>query len=318
VVDSAPPLRHLAVPDLYVTVPHRLTSHQLHVLRHIHGVRALAVLDVGVVRLRGRPLPAVGVDPATVRGLTPRFTAVSDGLWLSVVRGEMTLSYATAGAFGHALGATLPATPAPASHAAAVALRVGAFASLGLGHAQLLVNRTVAKRLRLRPARAVVLTAPTRSTDGLRAAVRSVLGASARITVLRPPTVSAYARALIPPGYLALYQRAATTCRGLPWTVLAAIGTVESRNGADTRTSSKGARGPMQFLPSTWAVYGVDADGDGRAEITDPVDAVFGAARYLCSWGAGLGGQSLADAVWAYNHADWYVRQVLALAVALS
>ncbi len=70
----------------------------------------------------------------------------------------------------------------------------------------------------------------------------------------------------------------------------------------------------MQFLPSTWAVWGYDADGDGKADIHDPVDAVFSAARYLCAAGAGRGGQSLDDAIFAYNHAWWYVREVVLIA----
>jgi membrane-bound lytic murein transglycosylase B len=96
--------------------------------------------------------------------------------------------------------------------------------------------------------------------------------------------------------------------------VLAAIGTIESGNGRDPSTSSAGAMGPMQFLPSTWAAYGLDADGDGRAEIMDPVDAVHAAARYLCDNGGGRPGAALAGAVYAYNHAEWYVRDVLSLA----
>ena len=70
----------------------------------------------------------------------------------------------------------------------------------------------------------------------------------------------------------------------------------------------------MQFLPSTWAYAGVDGDGDGKADIMDPYDAVPAAALYLCRDGAGRGGSALYGAIYAYNHADWYVREVLALA----
>ena len=71
--------------------------------------------------------------------------------------------------------------------------------------------------------------------------------------------------------------------------------------------------GPMQFLAGTWAGYAVDGDGDSVRNVYDPDDAVFGAARYLCANG---GGQvtSLRNALWHYNHADWYVEMVLALA----
>jgi membrane-bound lytic murein transglycosylase B len=121
---------------------------------------------------------------------------------------------------------------------------------------------------------------------------------------------------VLPPSavYLSLYKRAAATCAGLSWTVLAAIGQVESGHGRNPSTSSAGAMGPMQFLPSTFAHYAVDGDGDGLADLMNPYDAIFTAASYLCANGAGRGGDALYSAIWHYNHADWYVQMVLALA----
>ena len=77
--------------------------------------------------------------------------------------------------------------------------------------------------------------------------------------------------------------------------------------------SSAGALGPMQFMPATFVRYAVDGDHDGLADIMDPADSIFTAAHYLCSNGAGNGGQNLYTAIWNYNHADWYVQLVLAL-----
>lgn len=131
---------------------------------------------------------------------------------------------------------------------------------------------------------------------------------------------SGLARADIPPDYLVLYQRAAATCRGLSWTILAAIGSIESSHGRSTLPGVRsganyaGAMGPMQFLASSWAYYGVDADANGVADVYNPTDAVFGAARYLCNNGA-TDPASLRTAVWSYNHADWYVNRVLDLAI---
>jgi membrane-bound lytic murein transglycosylase B len=121
------------------------------------------------------------------------------------------------------------------------------------------------------------------------------------------------ARSNAPTDLRSLYQQAATTCPGLPWGVLAGIGQVETNHGQNTAVSSAGAMGPMQFIPSTWAIYGVDGDGDGKANILDQVDAVYSAARYLCASGGG-NPDTLYEAIFSYNHADWYVRQVLALA----
>jgi membrane-bound lytic murein transglycosylase B len=70
----------------------------------------------------------------------------------------------------------------------------------------------------------------------------------------------------------------------------------------------------MQFLPSTWEAYGIDGDGDGRADIMSPYDAVPSSAGYLCRFGANRGPEGLYDAIFAYNHADWYVKKVLAVA----
>jgi murein DD-endopeptidase MepM/ murein hydrolase activator NlpD len=112
------------------------------------------------------------------------------------------------------------------------------------------------------------------------------------------------------PELLALWQRAGASY-GIPWQVLAAINKVESNWGRNMGPSSAGAIGWMQFMPSTWLRWGVDANGDGVADPWNPTDAVFSAARYLAAAG---GTTDLYRGVFAYNHADWYVKQVLALA----
>ena len=121
-----------------------------------------------------------------------------------------------------------------------------------------------------------------------------------------------------PSNYLELFQQSAKLyCPGLSWTVLAAIGQIESADGQNTGPSSAGALGPMQFLPSTWARWGITATAFGQTgppDINNPYDAVPSAARYLCSYGAAQGGAALSRAVYGYNHAAWYVAEVLALA----
>jgi hypothetical protein len=111
----------------------------------------------------------------------------------------------------------------------------------------------------------------------------------------------------IPPFLLPIYQ-AAGTAYGIPWQVLAAINEVETDYGRDLSVSSAGAEGWMQFLPSTWAQYGVDANGDGFKDPYNPADAIFAAARYLRAAG---GDKNVRAAVYSYNHSQAYVDSVL-------
>jgi membrane-bound lytic murein transglycosylase B len=115
----------------------------------------------------------------------------------------------------------------------------------------------------------------------------------------------------VPPAYLALYQQAAGRCPGMRWSLLAAVGQVESRHGQVNGPSSAGAIGPMQFMPRTFAAYGVDGNGDGRADPWDPADAIHSAAVYLCTNGGGGGDAQVQRALLRYNNAQWYVDLVL-------
>lgn len=127
-----------------------------------------------------------------------------------------------------------------------------------------------------------------------------------------PPSATV---AEIPSGYLALY-RAAGLRYGIDWAVLAGIGKVECDHGRDADPSctregavnAAGAGGPMQFLAETWARYGVDGDGDGRRDRWDAADAIFAAANYLRASGAP---SDYRRAIYSYNHAWWYVADVL-------
>jgi cell wall-associated NlpC family hydrolase len=129
---------------------------------------------------------------------------------------------------------------------------------------------------------------------------------------------SALARNDIPPQYLAWYMAAAQTCPGLPWEVLAGIGEIESDHGRSTApgvhdgANFAGAEGPMQFEPSTFAAYAVNADPTTPLSPYDPQDAIFTAARMLCANGAQGGSPAgIRQALYAYNHATWYVNEVL-------
>ncbi len=111
----------------------------------------------------------------------------------------------------------------------------------------------------------------------------------------------------VPPFLMPVFQ-AAGTAYGIPWQVLAAINEVETDYGRDLSVSSAGAEGWMQFLPSSWAQYGVDANGDGYRDPYNPADAIFSAARYLRAAG---GEKSIRAAIFSYNHSQAYVQSVM-------
>jgi hypothetical protein len=189
-------------------------------------------------------------------------------------------------------------------------------ATLGLGDVEAryaalqAVLDEATSRLNALSAKAKTLAAAERAAADLaRARATAEAAANARAAAARA--------APVPSDMFSLYRAAAPTCPGLPWPVLAAIGQVETGHGRNTNVSSKGATGPMQFLPSTFAAYAVDGDRDGALDIRSPADAVFTAARYLCRNGGGSP-STLRGAIWNYNHADWYVAMVLRIAAQLA
>lgn len=114
--------------------------------------------------------------------------------------------------------------------------------------------------------------------------------------------------------YVQLYKKSAKQYGfAEDWHILAAVGKVESNHGENMGPSTAGAMGPMQFLPSTWETSGVDGNGDGEANVMDPEDAIPAAAKYLETGGAP---NDWYAALYSYNHADWYVKKVLAVAEA--
>ncbi|MGV9725671.1 C40 family peptidase [Nocardia beijingensis] len=129
---------------------------------------------------------------------------------------------------------------------------------------------------------------------------------------------SAEAQQDIPAEVLVLYQAAAGDCPGLDWSVLAAIGKIETDHGRSTLPgvsegeNASGAGGPMQFLAPTFdsvvVRHPLPAGGASPSSRYNASDAIHAAAFYLCDSGAP---GDLRAAIWAYNHADWYVDQVL-------
>jgi hypothetical protein len=107
-----------------------------------------------------------------------------------------------------------------------------------------------------------------------------------------------------------LYRAAADRYQ-IPWTLLAGIGMEETGHGRNNWTSTAGAQGLMQFMPATFAAMGVDGDRDGHTDIHNDADSVYSAANYLTESGVKAGAAGVRRAIFAYNHTDWYVNDVL-------
>jgi Transglycosylase SLT domain len=290
---SAPdsPPRQLIVPDLVAVVPAGITAAQVSAIGGLAGVRAVLAVAGGRVVIDGRTVSVLGVPPQAFRSWTPPATAADAAMWARLSGGELVASGDAAGGFG------IPGVDA-------------------------IVDGDVAGQLGLTAGVAVLINAPGADLAALMSGVRAVTGPGGTVRNLVPAVavtslpVEDDVPAGRPASWLDLYREsAARYCPGLSWTVLAAIGEIESGDGASNGPSSAGALGPMQFLPSTWRIWGTDGFGRaGPPDIMNPLDAVPSAARMLCAGGAASGGAALSAAIFGYNHATWYVSDVLALA----
>jgi hypothetical protein len=297
-------------------------------LGELASVRKATVVDAGAVKVSGTTINLLAVDPADFRSWTPQPVADQPAVWQALARGELVADAAAMRKFGMILGAMYQVDGGPR-------LRVAASAPLGLHGVDGLVSADLGRTLGFAQGVAVLL----HGKEGRirESGVRRLLGkgaqivmldASARVPKQRQPSQDQPSQDQPqqdqpqqvtvgrPGSYLELYKASATRCPGLSWTVLAAIGQVESSHGRNNGPSSAGALGPMQFMPATWKHYGVDGDGDGKKDIWSPYDAVPGAANYLCANKAGQGGERLRKAIWFYNHSWDYVNKVMGIAEA--
>jgi peptidoglycan hydrolase CwlO-like protein len=179
----------------------------------------------------------------------------------------------------------------------------GAIARLSTNNA-----RTESRLQRLKAAERARIKKSAAATGG------GGVGSEHELEVAREDIVATSVEPASEDAYMELYETAAVTYGfGPDWYILAAVGKVESDHGRAMGPSSAGAMGPMQFMPTTWETSGVDGNGDGVANVMDPEDAIPAAASYLQDGGAP---QDWYRALYSYNHADWYVKKVLAVAEA--
>jgi hypothetical protein len=306
--------RKIISPDLLVIEPSGLSARQLAKLAAAAGVRQVVSADGAALKLSGHKVNVLGVNPEQFRSWTPLATATDQRLWTALGQGRFVTSPTLAGQ-----RKLHPGTAYRITGARQEKLTFGGSATLGISGIDALVSTKASAQLGLVPGVLALISAPGTGMARLTKAVRRITGQSATLISLRP------AQQMLPvdhtPGsgrpstYLQLFQAsAARYCPGLSWTVLAAIGQIESGDGSNMGPSSAGALGPMQFLPSTWQEWGITGFGEtGSPNIMDPFDAVPAAARLLCAAGAGSA-SGLRGAIFAYNHATWYVNEVLALA----
>jgi Transglycosylase SLT domain len=309
-------IRQIILPDLLIVAPGGLADGQIAQLRALTGVRNMITFDGAQLTAGGRQVSVIGVNPATFRSWVPLQTAADQPFWTDLAQGKFVAQDTSADSLGLIPGGSYQLTGASAQ-----VIKFGTSAPLGMTGVDLLVNQALSQKLGLVRQVAGLISAPGVSIATLQARVGQILGKSGQMEVLRAtpapaPSPSAAPAGTRPTSYLELFKEsAAQYCPGLSWTVLAAIGQIESGDGRNMGPSSAGALGPMQFLPSTWQAWGIDAFGQtGSPDIMNPFDAVPSAARMLCADGAARGGTALYNAIFDYNHADWYVNEVLALA----
>ena len=311
-------LHKAVLPDALVIVPRGVTAGQLTRLGKLRHVRGVIAVDGGQVRVDGQLVKMIGADPAQFRSWTPPQTASLKTTWSALAHGGFVTTPATASKLRLHTGKSYRISAASQSKAS-----FGGQADLGLPEVQAVVGPQLSRELGLAHRIGVLINAPGVSTAKLKAMVRGVLGSQATLVSLTE-TQALQRQKLVgndqvtpgqPDNYLTLFQASAKTyCPGMSWTVLAAIGQIESGDGQNNGPSSAGALGPMQFMPGTWRIWGMDAFGrSGPPNIMDPFDAVPSAAAYLCAAGAG-NTSTLPRAIYAYNHARWYVEEVLSLA----
>jgi hypothetical protein len=310
---AATSFRQIILPDLLIVSPAGLTSQQIARLSKISGVRNMITFDGAEIKAGGRPASVIGVNPAQFRSWVPLQTASDQPFWTALASGDFVAAKTARASLGLRTGASYLLTGATSR-----AVRFGAAASLGIEGVDLLVDTRLSAELGLVHRVAALISAPGASLTRLTAEVKTVLGPSGKIVSLRQQQlpVTKVSSSQFPTTYLQLFQdSAARYCPGLSWTVLAAIGQIESADGTNDGPSPAGALGPMQFEPATWAVWGIDGFGQtGAPNIMNPYDAVPSAARMLCADGAAHAGASLSAAIFDYNHANWYVSEVLSLA----
>ena len=262
------------MPDVIAAAPGGLTAAEIASIGKLGQVRAVLPIDGARIAVNGQPVNVLAAAATALRPWMPPATAAGSAVWTDFARGDLITTTAVAGGLGLRAGQSYQVTAATQAQ-----LTFGTDALLGVPGVDAIVNVDQVARLGLVKNIAVLINAPAAQMDALVTQVRAIVGSGGQVIRLAPQEVVTQlpVDTQVPTGrpanYLTLYQEsAAQYCPGLSWTVLAAIGEIESDDGQNMGPSSAGALGPMQFLPSTWATWGTDGFGDtGSPDIWNPL-----------------------------------------------
>ena len=233
----------LVVPDVIASVPGGVTPADLKRLRKLHGVRAVLAIDGAKISVNGAQLTVLAADASALRPWLPPTTASNARVWSGFAAGDLITSVAACRTAGLVSGGRYPVTAASSTR-----LTVGAQAVLGIAGVDGIIDTRRGRQLGLVRNIAVLVNAPATSPITLVSQVSGALGGKATVIRLVPAEVStslpvdARPSAGRPNSYIQLFKdSAARYCPGLSWTVLAAIGQIESADGLNMGPSTAGA-----------------------------------------------------------------------------
>ncbi|MFC4587311.1 C40 family peptidase [Sphaerisporangium corydalis] len=175
---EAAPLSVLRKPHLFVVAAHPLSRAAVRRVGAGRGVKTVEVVNAAEVVMDGKRVQTMGVNPSTFRSYTPRSTARSDALWNSVAGGDIAVSFTLGSDGGVALGSTVSA--------GAQKLRVGAYATTGMGMINAVVSEKVAASLGIPARNALVVSAPGVDATRLRLRLLKVLPKGTQIALINP------------------------------------------------------------------------------------------------------------------------------------
>ena len=252
------PPRQLIVPDVIAAVPGGIDAAQIAAITHLSQVRAVLPIDGARIAVNGKPVNVLAASAAQLRPWTPPATAASTAIWADFARGDLITTAAVASGLALRSGGSYPVVAVTQVH-----LTFGGQALLGVPGVDGIVNQSDARELGLVKNVAVLINAPAAQMESLVGQVRAIVGSGGQVVRLVPEQVTTRLPVVThvptgrPANYMTLYQEsAAQYCPGLSWTVLAAIGEIESNNGQNMGPSSAGR-------PRPHAVHALDLGGLG-------------------------------------------------------